>query len=333
MKKLYFILCFSACALTPLVPAQEETEVETPVQADSQTQSVLPPFLSAAVAAGLDPRKLQWYDGWVTQYPNDAPPEAFIDDPVELKRVRGDMENAKEESRQAIRKDAEILPYLKALFWLHHRAPENNGTGGVKSILEAMTLKAQLSEADVADIAAEVDRILALPFSGRDGDRNNYLLSFYAETIIRRFPSKINLDRCVKIVNVSDNSDWFSSKAWTLKVLTEVGTADTVESAEQALQWFEARRSIYTETRVNAAKRQVEAMRRRLGSTVPTMNFDGGSSRIKVNDAVSTANPPPATETPPVPSLSSQNTRLNPLWIALGLLPLPVIFLLLRKKT
>ncbi len=220
-------LCFwgAACALT------------TNAFPQTQADSVLPPFRTAAASARLDPGKMQWYDNWVTQYPDDAPPESWIEDPVELKRVLGKVAAIQEERRQAIRKDPEILPYLKAIFWLHHSSPENNGTGGVKSILEAMTLKPELTEADVADITAEFDRILATPFKGSDGDSHNYLLTFYAETIIRRFPTKANVARCVRIIQRSEDINWRFPKMWALKVLAEIGTEDTFGVAQQTLKF------------------------------------------------------------------------------------------------
>jgi hypothetical protein len=316
MKKLHCWLFLISCAWIPQVSAQRETEGEPPFPADTRTQGVLPPFLSAATAAGLDARKLQWYDSWVTQYPNDSPPDLNTEDPEELNLIREGLA-AEEERREAIRRDPGILPYLKALFWLHHRAPDNNATGGVKSILEAMTMKPELNEADVADITAEVDRILATPFTGRDGDSHNYLLSFYAETIIRRFPSQANVDRCVKIIERSESIDWRFPKFWVLRVLTEIGGHERLPLAQATHDWLDARRSKYfsddfSHTQANEAKQLIAAMRLRLAGSTTTAAIPQSVS--KTNSAS-----------------GSFPIGLNPIWVITGLAILAVLVPLLRR--
>lgn len=318
-NKLYFCLFLLACALNPPVSVIGETEGETPAQADADAQSVLPPYLSAATAAGLDPSKLQWYDRWVTKYPNDAPPEAFMDDSAELKRVRAEMDAAAKERREAIHKDKEILPYLKALFWLHHRSPENNGTGGVKSILEAITLNPEVTEADVTDITAEFDRILLTPFTGSDGDSHNYLLTFYAETIVRHFPTRANVDRCVRIIQRSEEIGWWFPKLWTLRVLAEIGTVDTLPVAEKTTLWFTGK-AINTlkggieEESAREAEKLLDSMRTRL-THAQTSPVDAGRTQMPVSGKT---------------ILSGEFA--NPILLLAGLATLSVLFLLFKMK-
>lgn len=282
-------------------------------------------------APSVDQKKLLWYDSWVTQFPNDSPPAMSIDDPVELKKAVNEMAAAAEDRRQRIKRDPGILPYLKALFWMHHRHPENNSAGGVKSLLEAMTLVPDLVEADVTDITAEVERQLAEPFSGYDGDKDNYLLKFWMPTLAVHFPSVENIERCARIIGRSDTIRWRFPKLIGLQVLSRIGTAEWLPLAEQTEQWME-RMSIgapegdFPQVQAAEAKQLVEAMRARLAAAPPD----------KPEVSPPAAKSPPTPENPPLDSpIVSQppgHSGLNPFWFALGLLLLPVIFLLQRKK-
>ncbi len=296
----------------------------THAAAQTQAENVLPPYRSAAKAARLDPGKLQWYDRWVTQYPNDSPPDLETQDPEELKLIDAGIA-AEQERIASIRKDPEILPYLKAIFWLHHRAPDNNATGGVKSILEAMILKPELTEADVADITAEFDRILATPFSGNYGDSHNYLLAYYAGTIIRRFPTPANEERCVKIIERSDSINWRFPKLWTLRVLAEIGSKDTLPVAERTLKWMEEKavntlKGGVAEEGAMESRKLVESMRKRLSE-------DRSPSMTRPNP-----DPPASSKSLDPTGGAAPNPISNPVMILALLSALPVLLLLLRKK-
>ncbi len=289
----------------------------------------------------IDQKKLLWYDDWVTQYPNDSPPGLSIEDPVELKRVRAEMAKQEEERKARIRTDQEILPYLKALFWMHHRHPDNNGAGGVRSLLEAMTLVTGLLESDVADIAAEVDLRIAEPFQGFSSDRRNYLLQMWMPTLAAHFPTRENIDRCVRIMRKSDSIDWYYPKVIGLQIISKIGTADHLECAEQTWQWLEKQRmpllkGDFTLRYADEAKLLVEAMRVRLATKRLSGNQDVTSLSGEANTFVEAPDSPQILSSP-VPEAPSETHRsrpptINPLWFALCLLLLPAVFLLVRHK-
>ena len=282
--------------------------------------------LQSSAVEPVSQHKLDWYEEWVTEYPNDAPPEDFILDPVELKKVQAQERLKEERRRERIRQDPEILPYLKALFWRLHRHPKNNGAGGVQSILEAMTLRPELKEEDVADITAEVDRILLMPFSGNPADRDNYLPPVWAQEIARRFPTKSNIERCCRIITRSDSIDWYFPKMMMLKVLTEIGGDTEKPLAVATQEWIEAKavgslEGGYPHRNAIDAKKQVEAMCARLEKLrSPDADEKPTSAQIEPSRIQST----PVEEMP--------STIWHPLWFAAVLLILPVLLHLLRKK-
>lgn len=292
------------------------------------------------MAFEIDQKKLRWYESWVILEANDAPPRAFLEDPEEIRKAEAEIESAEEKRRQRIRqdKDRDMLPYLKALFWKHYQHPEGGGAaGGVPSIMEALTLCPNVMEADVAGITDEVERLIRLPFHGHGMDKENFLLSSWMMSIALRFPAPENIDRCVRIIRRSDKADWGFPKLHGLNALSRIGSADTLKVAEEVREWMRQKAENTLEGGVAQqqamfADQLVEKMRQRL-ATLPPPEIIPPVSLPPPAETIAPSKPP----APPVSADSvvmdlARTTRPHPLWIAPGLLLLPVIFLLLRKK-
>lgn len=215
----------------------------------------------------LDASKLAEYDRWVTRYGADV---AILGSPAETQSIQAAKSAAMNERLERIREDPEILPYLKALFWRHYLNPETTAAGGVKSILNAIAAKSEITELDVADITTEVDRLLEQPFEGYSSDRNNFLLTDWIENIPLRLPSQDNINRSLRILKRSDSVDWYSPKLRSLPVLAQIGNADVLPFMKQTQEWFEKMAegtSEKSEENHDAAKAKhlIMAMQQRLG--------------------------------------------------------------------